>query len=337
MMLHCTLVAAPGSALRSGPVELSIELPDGCPGADLQTAISGRYGTGALSVGRVPVAALQVGEGPLVQGAVLVDGAAPAGARDRAPLALAVHSGPGAGLVFPLRRGRFRIGRSGTGIVIPDAELSREHAQLEVTDSAVTLLDLGSANGCGSTERGCHAAAVSTESLISCGGSSMSLVFGGTVDPGGPTAAGSDVTAPLVVGNPAANSNRAALLLAAALPLAIGVGLAVLTGMWIFLAFTAVSAVSVLVPVASGRRQRRELPGGRRRGSPGRQGTATAGRTVRRRAVAGRCGSGTGATGGFCRRLTRSGCGSDRHRKAQISGWNRRIPGSAHPCSADCR
>ena len=57
MMLHCTLVPAPGSALRSGPVELAVELPDRCPGADLQAAISRRYGTGELSVDRVPVAA----------------------------------------------------------------------------------------------------------------------------------------------------------------------------------------------------------------------------------------------------------------------------------------
>lgn len=259
MMLHCTLVAAPGSALRSVPVELAIELPAGCPGADLQAAISRRYGTGALSVGRVPVAALTVGEDPLLQGAVLVDGAAPAAARTMAPLALVVHSGPGAGLVFALRRGRFRIGRSGTEVVIPDAELSREHARLDVTDSAVTLSDLGSVNGVRVDGRRVRGAAVSTDSLIGCGGSSMSLVFGGTPDPGSRAAAGSDVTAPLVVSNPAANSNRGALLVAAALPLAIGVGLAVLTGLWIFLAFTAVSAVSVIVPVAAGRRQRCEL------------------------------------------------------------------------------
>ena len=104
-----------------------------------------------------------------------------------------------------------------------------------------------------------HAAPLSTDAVIRCGGSSMSLVFCGTLAPGVPATAGSDVSAPLVVSNPAANTNRAALMLAAALPLAIGAGLAVVTGMWIFLAFTAVSAVSVLVPVVSGRRQRREL------------------------------------------------------------------------------
>ena len=259
MMLHCTLVPAPGSALSSGPVELSIEVPATCPGAELEAAISRRYGTGKLSVDGVRAAALNVGDGPLTHGAVLVDGVAPAAAMEAAPLALVVHSGPGAGLVVPLRRGRFRIGRSGTEIVIPDAELSREHARLEVTDSAVIISDLGSANGVSIDGRKLHSAAISTDSSIQCGASLMSLVFTGTVDPGIPATAGADVSAPLVVSNPTAHSNKAALLLAAGLPLAIGVGLALLTGMWIFLAFTIVSAVSVLVPVVAGRRQRREL------------------------------------------------------------------------------
>ncbi|MEO3933855.1 FtsK/SpoIIIE domain-containing protein [Micrococcaceae bacterium Sec7.4] len=257
MMLHCTLVPAPGSALTSGPLELAIEVPAGCPGVELQAAVSSRYGTGELTVARVPVAALKAGERPLVNGAVLVDGAVPSTVHDAAPLVLAVHSGPGAGLIFPLRRGPFRIGRSGTEIVIPDAELSREHALLAVTNAAVTLLDLGSANGIRVDGRKVVTATISTDSMIHCGGSSMSLAFGGT--PGVTGDAGSDVTAPLVVSNPTAHSNKAALLLAAVLPLAIGVGLAVLTGLWIFLAFTAVSAVSVLVPVVAGRRQRREL------------------------------------------------------------------------------
>ena len=64
MMLHCTLVPAPGSALPSGPLELAIEMPAACPGAELQAAISRRYGTGELTVDRVPVAAFTVGEGP---------------------------------------------------------------------------------------------------------------------------------------------------------------------------------------------------------------------------------------------------------------------------------
>ncbi|MET1153605.1 hypothetical protein, partial [Arthrobacter sp.] len=98
MMLHCTLVPAPGSALQSGPLELAIDVPAACPGADLQSAIARRYGTGELTVDRVPVSAFTVGEGSLVHGAVLVDGVLPAETPEAAPLVLAVHSGPGAGL-----------------------------------------------------------------------------------------------------------------------------------------------------------------------------------------------------------------------------------------------
>lgn len=271
MILHCTLVAAPGSDLTAGPLELAVDVLEPCPGAELQRALSRRYGTGELTVDRIPVSALTVGEAPLVPGAVLVDGLVGGGARGQDPaarpaaaaaaLVLAVHSGPAAGLLVALSRGRFRIGRGGTGVAIPDAELSRDHALLEVSDSAVTLLDLGSANGTTVDAKRVQTAAVSTDALIRCGGSSMSLVFGGA-DYGGILAggaAGSDVSEPLPVSNPAAGSNRKALVLAAVLPLALGTGLAVATGMWIFLAFTAVSAVSVLVPVAAGRRQRREL------------------------------------------------------------------------------
>jgi S-DNA-T family DNA segregation ATPase FtsK/SpoIIIE len=268
MMLHCTLVAAPGSALAGEPIELAVEVPPDCAGVELQAAVSRRYGTGELSLQGAPVAAMTVGEAPLVSGAVLVDGFPASTHQARAgesepPLILAVHSGPGAGTTVALRRGRFRIGRSGTEITLPDAELSREHAQLDVSDSVVTIADLNSANGTTVDGRKVRESAVTTDSLIRCGSSTMSVIVGGAVHAGVSDSriesAGSDVTEPLVVGNAAPSSNRAALVLTAALPLVIGVGLALMTGMWMFLAFTAVSVVSVLVPLLSGRRQRREL------------------------------------------------------------------------------
>ncbi|WP_427006797.1 FtsK/SpoIIIE domain-containing protein [Pseudarthrobacter sp. H2] len=269
MMFHCTLVPAPGSALTGNPVELAMAVPADCAGLALQEAVSRRYGTGGLSVDGLPLTALTVGTAPLVHGAVLVDGLPPSspgsGARDpaAAALVLAVHSGPGAGTVVPLRRGRFRIGRSGTEITIPDAELSREHARLDVSDAAVRIVDLNSANGTTIDGRRVREGAVTTGSLIRCGSSTMSLIFDGASPPSGAAdlgmAAGSSVAEALVVSNTAAVSNRTALVLAAGLPLVIGIGLALLTGMWMFLAFTAVSAVTLLAPVASGRRQRREL------------------------------------------------------------------------------
>lgn len=266
-MFQCTLVPAPRSTLKGGAVELAVEVGAGCSGADLEDAVSRRYGTAGLWTDGIPVRSLRVGEPPLRNGAVLVDGSAPVppaepGASGPWPLALAVHGGPGAGTVVPLRRGRFGIGRSGTEIVLPDAELSREHARLDVSDTAVTLIDLHSANGTTVDGERVREAVVTTGSVIRCGNSTMSLVFGG--GPTGsrvPEAAGTCVADPLPVGSPGlpGRRGRAAVLLTAALPLAIGAGLAAVTGMWMFLAFSVVSAASLLMPAAFGRRQRRAL------------------------------------------------------------------------------
>jgi S-DNA-T family DNA segregation ATPase FtsK/SpoIIIE len=179
-------------------------------------------------------------------------------------LLLAVHSGPGAGTLVTLRRGQFRIGRSGTEIVIPDAALSREHARLDVSDSDVTIVDLGSTNGTRVDGRMVQTAPVTTLSLISCGDSTMSLLLGlpPTASAAAdllPGLAGSSIAEPLVVRGTGATGHRTAVVLAAALPLLVGVGMALVTGMWMFLAFTALSAATVLVPVVSGRRQRRAL------------------------------------------------------------------------------
>ncbi|MFF2245187.1 FtsK/SpoIIIE domain-containing protein [Arthrobacter sp. NPDC058130] len=271
MIFHCTLAQctfSSGSTLDGQLVELAVEVPDRCPGTDLEAAIARRYGTGGLSVRGAPVAAMSVGVPPLVQGAVLVEGAEVFRSGQAQPrtatLLLTVDSGPGAGTLVALHRGRFRIGRRGTEIVIPDAALSREHARLDVSDSDVTIVDLGSANGTSVDGRKVRTAPVSTASSIRCGDSTISLRLGPPAVPHAAgdsvtALAGSSVSAPLVVRAAAAPTHWAGMVLAAALPLAAGVGLALFTGMWMFLAFTAVSAVSVLVPFLSGRRQRSEL------------------------------------------------------------------------------
>lgn len=265
MLLHCTLVRSPGAALQEPPVELTIEGPCGAAGAELQAALACRFRTVTVSVNGRDVSSLTLGQPPLVNGAILVDGADLKTRRSRqytseppASLALAVHSGPGAGTVVPLRRGTSTIGRSNADILIPDADLSRTHARVVVTENAITLLDLDSANGTEVDGERVRNAVISTGSTVRCGSSTMSLVFieksgNGLVD------AGMDVHQPLVVSRRDDPANRGALLLTAALPVVIGVGLAVMTGMWMFLAFTAVSAISTLVPVIGGRRQRREL------------------------------------------------------------------------------
>lgn len=268
MDLHCTLVRSPGSERAESPVELTISAADGCPGTEVDRELSVGFGTRRLSVNGLPLPSLTVGRAPLVNGAVIVDGTVapqkpPNGPTADVPasLLLAVHSGPAAGTVLPLRRGSYRIGRANAELTIPDADLSREHARIAVSDTDLTIEDLHSANGTEVDGKIVRTAVISTGSLIRCGCSTLSVLVAGP--PGsrksGLGSAGKSVAEPLVVPRPAGQEKRAALFLRAALPVAIGVGLALLTGMWMFLAFTAVSAVTLLIPVATGRRQRREL------------------------------------------------------------------------------
>lgn len=182
MTLHCTLVRGPDAGSAGPPIELTIESPPGGAGLVLQQALERDYGTGQLSVSGLPLSDLILGAPPLVNGAVIVDGAGErppeVGDGRSATLLVAVHSGPAAGTVVPLRRGTYRIGRSGTEIALPDAALSREHARLDVTDTAVTIADLDSVNGTFVDGKRVAQASVSTCSLISCGNSTLSIVFG---------------------------------------------------------------------------------------------------------------------------------------------------------------
>lgn len=266
MKLHCTLVRSPGSGRQELPLELTINAPEGTTGEDVHAQLIQKFGTGPISIQGKHINFMSVGTAPLVNGAILVDGASQRNAvkaRRRMPgedaqLALAVHTGVGAGTVVPLRRGSYTIGRSGTRIVIPDPELSREHARLVVTETDIVIIDLDSANGIYVDGERVRNAVVSTESSIRCGNTTMSLVF---MDLTGKTLAdaGTCTQQPLTVSGQTDTGNRGLLLLTAVLPLLIGIGLAVITGMWMFLAFAAASAVSVLVPLASGRRQRHDL------------------------------------------------------------------------------
>ncbi|WP_104136361.1 FtsK/SpoIIIE domain-containing protein [Arthrobacter sp. ZGTC131] len=268
MTLHCTLVRGPGAVRSGAAVELTVLVRPGCPGTELDRAVSGTFGTRELTVNGLPLDTMTVGEAPLVNGAVLVDGgrrrarprARPA-ADTPAALLLAVHSGPCAGTVLPLRRGSYRIGRTNAELTIPDPDLSREHAKIEVSDTAMTILDLDSVNGTEVDGKRVRNAVISTSSVIRCGNTTMSVLVAGP--PGARASclgsAGLTVVEPLKIPRAAEQGSRAALLLGAVLPVALGLGLALATGMWMFLAFTALSAVAVMVPVLAGTRRRREL------------------------------------------------------------------------------
>ncbi|WP_120521999.1 FtsK/SpoIIIE domain-containing protein [Arthrobacter celericrescens] len=262
MPFHCTLVRGPLSPVRQGPVELTVEIDDGGPGSAVQAAVAGRFHTGELSVCGQPLSSLTVGRPPLVAGAVLVDRAADGpgpGPRARGPavLHLLVHTGPGAGLVVPLERGSHSIGRGECTITVPDPEISRVHAVLTVSDTSVTLRDNGSSNGTRVDGNRVRAAVISTDSLIQCGTSLMTVVFDCSTRASALETAGSRTDEPLKIPRRAEATGRLNLLLMAGLPLLLGAALALATGTWTFLAFTGISAIAVLVPLAAGGKERR--------------------------------------------------------------------------------
>jgi len=212
----------------------------------------------------VPFSDLSAGTPPLVNGAVFVDGLMPS-AETALPdsaeptLTLAVIGGPAAGTLLPLGRGTYRLGRSGVDFVIPDPGLSREHAKLEITPASATLEDLGSVNGTWVNGRRISRAPLSTGAEIRCGNSVLGL-FGGA--PGDQPAvtddAGADTSAPLPLPTPPSTGHLPTLLITSLLPLLAGIILTLVTGTWMFLAFTAFSALPVLVSGFSGRRRRRQ-------------------------------------------------------------------------------
>ncbi|MGM7777889.1 FtsK/SpoIIIE domain-containing protein [Arthrobacter sp. KNU-44] len=266
MAFHCTLVWGPLALRQGGPIELTIAAGNGTPGAVVEAAVAAEFGSGKLAVEGLPLGGLTVGSAPLMSGAVLVCGADSEAqdTRDRyrnpAALSLLVHAGPAAGLVIPLERGKYRIGRSNADVCLPDPDVSRDHAVLTISETAVTIRDNGSANGTVVDGRKVRSAHVSTASRIRCGGSVMSIVFGdeeyGAESLG---AAGQDVAEPILVPRRHDAGSRTQLLLTAGLPLLLGVGMALATGMWMFLGFTAISAIAVFAPAISGRRGRRIL------------------------------------------------------------------------------
>jgi len=267
MTINCTLVAAPGSPQAQPPVELSIDAPGGTDGSVVHEQLVRKFGVDVVTVEGKDLRTLVLGVPPLVEAAILVDGGtSPSGRKTRRQptgesrphLALTIDSGAAAGTVVPLRRGSYSIGRCGTRIVIPDPELSREHARLDVTETDILLVDLDSANGTYVNGERIRSAVISTDSKIRCGQSYLSLAYS-EVPRRDLADAGKSVAEPIVVSGRIDTGNRAVFLVTAVLPLVIGVLLAVLTGMWMFLAFSAASAFSVLLPALSGRRQRREL------------------------------------------------------------------------------
>ncbi len=84
---------------------------------------------------------------PETDSAALPKGAAGLELPEGKRLSLAILEGEDAGMVFRIEKPRVTIGRAGADLVIKDSEASRQHAAVEVRDTACTVLDLGSTNG----------------------------------------------------------------------------------------------------------------------------------------------------------------------------------------------
>ncbi|MCC9176131.1 FtsK/SpoIIIE domain-containing protein [Arthrobacter sp. zg-Y750] len=251
-----------------------IELTGAAGSHDVQARLAERYGASCFSIGGLPLHTLSPGRAPFVNGAVIVCSAGssgPPGGRTArgtsetgtASLLMVVCSGPDAGGITPLQRGTYRIGRLGSSearaerrIGICDPALSRDHALLVVGTDSVQVRDLGSANGTWVDGRRIREAVVDTGSVLRFGYSSCRLVLPAAVPD--PEAAPADPFEPQTVQLSEHAQKTGLLLLGALLPLVLGVVLALATGMWMFLAFSALSAVTAMAGAAGARRRRRE-------------------------------------------------------------------------------
>ncbi|ALE06668.1 hypothetical protein AL755_16355 [Arthrobacter sp. ERGS1:01] len=313
MRLEITAVAGPGTD-PFPPTELSILLPDGGPvngefpdGCLVRDALSARWPGCRFTVAGRNVEALSLNRSPLQDGAVAVvwpGGLAPVRSRFRGQQAdaaavgsavLAVRSGPGAGAIFALQRGSYRLGRGRCRITIADPSLSRHHGTLVVGGHAMKLLTApgsagfilqhqrpdASAEGA-SPQRGVrsrgtppintrHGQQVTVEAgdIIRAGMSSFTIELttplGSSGTPparsgGAPQLLSAAALEPVQLPpGPGQLRGRRAMAAAGVLPLVMGVALAWLTGSWLFLAFSGMGMATVLVPLLGGAGRRREF------------------------------------------------------------------------------
>jgi hypothetical protein len=85
-------------------------------------------------------------------------------------ISLAVLSGPDAGAVFYVTEPVTVMGRSGCDVVLNDAEVSRNHARIEVRDNLFTLRDLKSTNGTYINEQHIQASTLENRTEFRVGG-----------------------------------------------------------------------------------------------------------------------------------------------------------------------
>lgn len=188
-------------------------------------------------------------------------------------LVLVTHTGPDAGRIEELKPGSYWLGRpgrqqdtcpAGAGILIGDPAMSRIHAALEVNATGVEIYDGGSSNGLWVDGKRVSRARLSTASLVRAGNTLFQLHIPGTgsaVSPGSAECVGTGsallaMDSPVEVEGTPPQRPGAGTLAAAFLPLGLGTVLAVATGMWFFLAFSGVGALTAGAGLLAYRRRR---------------------------------------------------------------------------------
>ncbi|POH74622.1 FtsK/SpoIIIE domain-containing protein [Arthrobacter glacialis] len=242
MLLEVTLVSGMGTAVGGeagapfAATELSVTWPSGaapesCSGQSLAQALARRWTGCCFSVGGRPLGALQAGQSPLVNGAVVVawpghleqppgilaSAAAVSGVEGVAAV-LAVRSGPDAGALFALRRGSFSVGRGQCRIAVADPALSRHHGTIVVDTRGITVVATRRSSGftlyragCGPTENALSAKgriALEVGDTLGCGSSVLELRF---LDPTVPQGCGAEPRGTRTSGRPRLRSGSQTL------------------------------------------------------------------------------------------------------------------------------
>ena len=271
MGIHATLVRPPAKLPQPGAggghqsVPLVINPTAVSSGTDLAAALEQAFGRGPYTANGQPLAALASPILSLANGVVLAGPGRPrrTPATDPPTLVLVTHSGPDAGRVIELRRGRYRLGRPGLTLPagsIPlelrDPALSRLHAELTVDARGVRITDAASQNGVWVDGSRIATAELTTESRVLAGNTTFRICVPASARLNG---TGTGSSGPLTVPIQPPGAYNPGMLAAAVLALGLGLVLAMTTGMWIFLAFSAITALTAFAGFAGFKRRMRQF------------------------------------------------------------------------------
>ncbi len=294
MVIHAAVHPAPrtsppSAGLPCAPVPLVINPTASLTGPGLAATLSERFLCPDAYAGPVPVSSFGPGLRKLPAGTLFTTALTrpPGPPRERLPgLLLVIQTGPDAGRVEELTPGRFVLGRpgrnpaepsaDGRAILVADPAMSRMHAQLDVTSKGVVISDCGSGNGTWVDGSRARRARLTTSSLVRVGDSSFQVRVADSGLLHRNDAWNGDMQEPLMVEASPPRPPGAGALAGAFLPLGLGIVLAAATGMWFFLAFSGLGAITAAAGFLGFRRRRRVF----------RQAVASAAEADRRRRLA---------------------------------------------------